>query len=50
MRNRIGSAKQAKSEIGFEAKVSLEEGLRELIGWRRGHIDQVEQRRRKAAA
>jgi UDP-glucose 4-epimerase len=49
VRNRIGSAKKAAAEIGFEAKVSLEEGLRELIAWRKSHIEQVEQRRRKAA-
>jgi UDP-glucose 4-epimerase len=49
VRNRIGSAKRAAAEIGFEAKVSLEEGLRELIAWRKNHIEQVEQRRRKAA-
>lgn len=49
VRNRIGSAKKAAAEIGFEAKVSLEEGLRELIDWRKEHIEQVEQRRRKAA-
>jgi UDP-glucose 4-epimerase len=49
VRNRIGSAKKAAAEIGFEAKVSLEEGLRELIAWRKNHIEQVEQRRRKAA-
>jgi UDP-glucose 4-epimerase len=50
VRNRIGSTRQARAEIGFEARVSLEEGLRELIRWRKGHIDQVEQRRRKAVA
>jgi UDP-glucose 4-epimerase len=49
VRNRIGSAKRAAAEIGFEAKASLEEGLRELIDWRKSHMEQVEQRRRKAA-
>jgi len=49
VRNRIGSPKRATADIGFEAKVSLEEGLRELIAWRKAHIEQVEQRRRKAA-
>jgi UDP-glucose 4-epimerase len=49
VRNRIGSAKRAAAEIAFEAEVSLEEGLRELIAWRRSHMEQVEQRRRKAA-
>ncbi|MFH1739122.1 MAG: NAD-dependent epimerase/dehydratase family protein [bacterium] len=32
--HRIGSTERAKSELGFEASVSLEEGLRELIEWR----------------
>jgi UDP-glucose 4-epimerase len=50
VRNRIGSTKRAGAELGFEAKVSLEEGLRELIAWRKAHIEQVEQRRRKNAA
>jgi UDP-glucose 4-epimerase len=50
VRNRIGSPKQAKAEIGFEAKVSLDDGLRQLISWRKAHIEQVEQRRQKAAA
>jgi UDP-glucose 4-epimerase len=49
VRNRIGSAKRAKAEIGFNANVSLEKGLRDLIVWRKAHIEQVEQRRRKAA-
>lgn len=50
VRNRIGSTRRAKAEIGFEAEIPLEEGLRELIAWRRQHIEQVEQRRRKATA
>jgi UDP-glucose 4-epimerase len=49
VRNRIGSAKRAAAEIGFDAKVSLEDGLRELIAWRKSHIEEVEVRRRKAA-
>jgi len=49
VRNRIGCPKRAKGEIGFEAKIALDEGLRELIAWRQQHIEQVEQRRRKAA-
>jgi UDP-glucose 4-epimerase len=48
VRNRIGSAKRAKAEIAFEAKVPLDEGLRELIAWRRAHIEEVA--RRRAAA
>jgi UDP-glucose 4-epimerase len=49
VRNRIGSPKRAAEEIGFQASVSLEEGLQQLINWRRGHIDEVAQRRGKAA-
>ena len=48
VRNRIGSPARAKAEIGFEAKVELNEGLRRLIDWRNTHIEQVEQRRTKS--
>jgi UDP-glucose 4-epimerase len=48
VRNRIGSAKRAKAEIGFEAEVSLEDGLRELIAWRKAHIEDVARRRTAA--
>src|SRR5690348_10077536 len=41
VRNRIGSPVRAKADIGFEAKISLEEGLRELIAWRKSHIAEV---------
>ena len=49
VRNRIGSPKRAAREIGFEAMLPLEEGLRELIKWRRGHIEEVARRRAAAA-
>jgi UDP-glucose 4-epimerase len=45
VRNRIGSPDRAKAEIGFEARVPLEQGLRELIAWRKSHIEEVERRR-----
>jgi len=32
--NRIGSAERAAAEIGFEARVQLDEGLRKLLEWR----------------
>jgi UDP-glucose 4-epimerase len=35
VRNRVGSPKRAALELGFEARVSLDEGLNELISWRR---------------
>ncbi len=48
VRNRIGSPKQAKEQIGFEARVPLEQGLRELIAWRKAHMGEVAQRRAAA--
>ena len=38
VRNRIGSPKRAAEEIGFQARVPLEQGLLELIAWRQAHI------------
>jgi len=37
VKNRIGSALKAESEIGFKYKYSLEEGLSMLIKWRDNH-------------
>jgi len=34
VKNRIGSAKKAREEIGFSYKDSLSDGLRKLIDWR----------------
>ena len=48
VRNRIGSAKRAKEEIGFDARIKLDEGLRNLIDWRATHIAEVDARRAKA--
>jgi len=48
VRNRIGSPERAEKEIGFEAGLPLEQGLQELIGWRRAHIEQVASRRAAA--
>jgi UDP-glucose 4-epimerase len=48
VRNRIGSPKRAKAEIGFEARVPLQNGLRELIAWRKANIEEVAQRRAAA--
>ncbi len=45
VRNRIGSPQRASREIGFDAAIPLDEGLRSLIAWRKTHIEQVEQRR-----
>jgi UDP-glucose 4-epimerase len=49
VRNRIGSPKRASEEIGFTARISLDDGLRRLIEWRRKHIDEVEQGRLRGA-
>lgn len=49
VRNRIGSPKRAMEEIGFSARVGLEEGLIALIDWRARHIAEVERRRALAA-
>ena len=49
MRNRIGSPKRAKDEIGFEAKIDLDNGLRRLIDWRSTHKAEVEARRARVA-
>ncbi len=50
VRNRIGSPVRATKEIGFTAGIDLDEGLKRLIQWRKDHIDQVAQRRAKAAS
>ncbi len=50
VRNRIGCPKRATQEIGFTAKIDLEEGLQKLIDWRKSHIDAVDMRRKKARA
>lgn len=50
VRNRIGSPKLAREEIGFEAKIDLREGLSRLIEWRAKHKSEVEARRRKMAS
>ncbi len=48
VRNRIGCPKRAAAEIGFTAQVPLDQGLRELIAWRRSHLDEVAARRARA--
>jgi len=45
VRNRIGSAKRASDEIGFTARVELQEGLARLIAWRAAHKEEVAARR-----
>lgn len=48
VRNRIGSPKKASAEIKFDAAISLDDGLKRLIAWRKAHKDEVAQRRAKA--
>ncbi len=50
VRNRIGSPVKAEKEIGFKAKISLDEGLSALIDWRKNHIDAVNQRRNRVSS
>ena len=50
VKNRIGSTEKAAAEIGFEAKVGLRDGLRDLVEWRRGHAGEVEARRSEVLA
>ena len=45
VKNRIGSTSRAEAEIGFIARVRLQEGLARLIEWRAGHKEEVEARR-----
>ncbi|WP_421790306.1 NAD-dependent epimerase/dehydratase family protein [Hyphobacterium sp.] len=45
VRNRIGCPKKASEQIGFDAQIDLEEGLRRLIDWRANHKAEVEARR-----
>jgi len=49
VKNRIGSPKRAAEEIGFKASVGLDEGLCELIAWRRQHMETVITKRGLAA-
>lgn len=44
--NRVGCPKLANKDIGFSAKVDLQEGLRRVIEWRRNHKAEVDARRR----
>ena len=45
VKNRIGSPERAREEIGFDAQMPLEEGLRTLVEWRSAHKAEVEARR-----
>lgn len=46
VRNRIGCPQRARQEIGFDATIGLEEGLKKLITWRQQHMAEVSVRRK----
>ena len=48
VKNRIADIKNAQNDINFVAKVSLDQGLKDLIEWRDSHKLEVEQRRAAA--
>jgi UDP-glucose 4-epimerase len=48
VRNRIGCPKRASEGLGFDALIPLDDGLQELIVWRKWHMAEVEARRRAA--
>jgi UDP-glucose 4-epimerase len=48
VKNRIGDPTNATEDLGYTYSVGLEEGLRELVDWRRSHLDEVAARRAKA--
>ena len=50
VKNRIGYPIKAKREIGFEASVPLELGLKKLIAWRNSYIKKVRLKRDKVLA
>ena len=49
VRNRIGSPKLATADLGFQARVTLREGLEQLIAWRESHKSEVEARQQAVA-
>jgi len=48
VKNRIADIKNARDDIGFLAKVPLDQGIKDLILWRNSHKAEVEQRRKAA--
>jgi UDP-glucose 4-epimerase len=48
VKNRIGCPIAAEKDLGFKAKTSLENGLKQLIAWRKEHIEHVNAQRKKA--
>ena len=48
VKNRIGCPKKAKKEINFSSSIDLEEGLEELINWRKSHKEELIEKQRKS--
>lgn len=48
VRNRIGCPKKASKDLGFDAAIDLQEGLKRLIEWRASHKAEVQARRELA--
>jgi UDP-glucose 4-epimerase len=46
--NRVGDPMAAEKDLGFKWKVDLEDGLRRLVEWRRSHLEEVDERRKRA--
>jgi UDP-glucose 4-epimerase len=44
--NRVGDTSAAERDLGFKWAVDLENGLKDLIEWRKSHIREVENRRK----
>lgn len=47
VKNRIGCPVKANQQIGFKAKIDLDDGLNRLIDWRAEHIAEVEARKQE---
>lgn len=46
--NRIGTIEKAEKDLGYKWTIELEEGMQHLIDWRDSHIQELEDRRKKA--
>ena len=44
---RLGSTEKAEEKMGFQAKISLEDGLKKTIEWTKAHLDFIEKTTRK---
>ena len=44
---RFGSTEKSKKQLGFQAKMRLEEGLKKTVEWTKNHLDFIEKSMRK---